>query len=165
MTSGHFLCCNNISIMPLSKSTFTVTLLWVSTFSTPILNHTSLNILNIYLTSLFAMLFRDLLCMLSCYAFAFVGHAVTLQFHYGFFFSILYSGHKIFFFSFSYIFSSTIAFFFLHFAHFTFVSLSSSVSVFLHFHAPKQFPYHAFLSCSPKTNSCSWFSCVLVSLY
>ena len=42
----------NISVVPLSKSTFTVTPLCISTFSTLISNYTSLSILNILLTSL-----------------------------------------------------------------------------------------------------------------
>ena len=42
----------NIPIASLSKSAFTITPSWVSTFSTPIFNHTSLNILNVLLTSL-----------------------------------------------------------------------------------------------------------------
>ena len=42
----------NIPVAPLSKSAFTVTPSWVSSFSTLIFNHTSLSILKVHLTSL-----------------------------------------------------------------------------------------------------------------
>ena len=90
--------------MLLSKSTFTVTPLCMSTFFTPIFSHTSLNILNIlliflYLSSSFAMLLRTsvyvpLYCMFSS-----IGYAAIPQFHHSFFFPVLHSGHKIFFLS------------------------------------------------------------------
>ena len=62
----------NIPVVLLSKSAFTVIPLWMSTFSTPIFNHTSLNILNVLLTSLclpfsFTVLFGgSLLVLPSC---------------------------------------------------------------------------------------------------
>ena len=75
----------NIPIMPLSKSTFTITPLWVSTFSIPIFNHTSFNILNVLLTSLclpssFAVLFGGSLYVLSSCIFSCVGHTTLLFF-------------------------------------------------------------------------------------
>ena len=90
----------NISVMPLSKSAFTITPSYVSTFSTPMFSHTFLNILNILLTSLYLFSFFAMLLGTSVHiplycTFLSIGHAATSQFYHSFFFSILYSGHKI----------------------------------------------------------------------
>jgi len=74
----------NIPVMLLSKSTFTIIPSWMFTFSIPIFNYTSFNILNILLTSLclpfsFAVLFEGSLYMLSGCIFLCVGH-ITLIF-------------------------------------------------------------------------------------
>jgi len=66
----------NIPVMPLFKSAFTVTLLYVSTFSTPMFSYISLNILNVFLISLclfsfFVVLFKISVCTLLCYAMLF----------------------------------------------------------------------------------------------
>ena len=66
----------NIPVMPLFKSAFTVTLLCVSTFSTPMFSYISLNILNVFLISLclfsfFVVLFKISVCTLLCYAMLF----------------------------------------------------------------------------------------------
>ena len=103
----------NILIVPLSKSAFTVTPWYISNFSTPIFNYTSLNILKVLLTFLclllsFAMLSRTSAYTPSCCAFTSLGYTTTPQFHYGFFSPILHSGHKIFPFSFSNTFFFTI---------------------------------------------------------
>ena len=75
----------NIPIIPLSKSTFTITPLWVSTFSIPIFNHTSFNILNVFLTSLclpssLAVLFGGSLHALSGYILSCAGCTILLSF-------------------------------------------------------------------------------------
>ena len=91
----------NISVVLVSKSTFTVIPSYMSTFSTPMFSYTSLNILNILLIflclfSFFAILFRVPVHIPLYCTFLSMGCTATLQFHYGFFFHILYSGHKIF---------------------------------------------------------------------
>ena len=90
----------NIPITPLSKSALTVMPLCISTFSTLIFNYTSLNILNIllmslWLTSSIAALLGISVHVPSCSTFPSIGCATTPQFHYGFFFSVLHSGHRI----------------------------------------------------------------------
>ena len=75
----------NIPVVPLSKSTFTVILSWMSTFSILIFNHTFLNILNILLISLcllfsFAVLFGGSLHMPPDYVFSCAGHTTLLSF-------------------------------------------------------------------------------------
>ena len=151
--------------MPLSKSTFTVMSLCVSTFSIPTLSHTFLNILNVLLISLCSLsslvaLFRAFVHVLPCCAFAPLGHTTTPQFYHGCFFSILYSRHKIFLFSSSNIFSSTTVSFLLHFVHLT---LLLSL-LFLYFHAPRQLSHYTFFNLSLEIKSCSQFSSVLVPL-
>ena len=64
----------NIPVVPLSKSAFTIMPSCVSTFSTPMFNHISLNILNVLLMSLclsfsFVVPFGTSVCALSCCAF------------------------------------------------------------------------------------------------
>ena len=76
--------------MPLSKSTLTIILLCLFTFSTLMFSHISLSILKVLLTSLclfpsLAILLRTSLYILLCYTFASMGCAATSQFHYGFF--------------------------------------------------------------------------------
>ena len=137
--------------------------LWVSIFSSPMFSHTSLNILNILLTSFspppfLAVPFGALIHVLLCCAFAVVDCAATPQFYYGFFFPILYSEHKIFL---SSIFFPLIMSFLLHLIHSTLYSPPS----FLCFHASKQFPHYRFLSCFLEINSYPRFSFVLVPLY
>ena len=126
-------------------------------------NNISLNILNILFTSLspppfLAVPFGALIHVLLCCTFAIIGYATTSQFHHGFFFPVLYSGHKIFLFS---IFLPLIMLFLPHLTHSTLHSPSS----FLCFHASIQFPHHRFLSCFPEINPCPQFSSVLVPLY
>ena len=70
----------NIPVVPLSKSTFIVTSLWVPTFSIPIVNQTSLRGFNVLLTSLsppssLAVPFGASVHALSCYAFLSLGYA------------------------------------------------------------------------------------------
>ena len=94
----------NIPIILLSKSAFTIIPLCVSTFSTPMFNHTSLSILNILLTflclsSFFTILFRTPIYMLPCCAFFCLEYTTTLQSHHGCFLLVLYSGHRILFLS------------------------------------------------------------------
>jgi len=69
----------NIPIVPLSKSTFIMTPLWVSVLSISISNYTSFNILKVLRTFLwqlfsFAMLSRSLVHMPLGYAFSSIGH-------------------------------------------------------------------------------------------
>ena len=145
--------------MLLSKSTFTIIPLCVSSFSIPIFNYTSLSILKVLLTSLcllpsFAVPSRAPAHILLCCAFVSLGHAVIPQFHYGFFSPILHSGHKIFLFSSSNTFSLIIIFFLPYFVHSTLLPLLLSSFLFLHFHALRHFVYHIFLSCFLEINPC-----------
>ena len=137
--------------------------LWVFIFSSPMFSYTSLNILNVLLTSLLSppslvAPFGALIHTLLCCVFAIVGRATTPQFYHGFFFPILHSEHKIFF---SPIFLLLIVLFLSHLTYSTLHPPSS----FLCFHASKQFIHHKFLSCFPEINPCSRFSSVLVPLY
>jgi len=96
----------NILVVPLSKSAFTVIPLYISTFSTPISSYTSLNILNVLLTSLcllpsLTMPFRVSICVLPYCTFLFVGHTASFQFYYSLFLPILHSRYKILLFSYS----------------------------------------------------------------
>ena len=129
----------NISVTLLSKSTFTVVSSCISAFSTPIFNHTSLNILNILLISLylffsFTVLFRTLVHILLYCAFSSIGYTATLQFQHSFFFPVLYSGHRILLLSCSNT-LSLIAFFLLHFIYCTLIISSLLASFSLQFHA------------------------------
>ena len=154
----------NISIVLLSKSTFTVTLSCISTFSIPISSYISLNILNIFLTSLYlffsyTVLFGTPVYALPCYVFFFMGRTITPQFHYSFFFPVLYSRHKILLLSCS----STllpIVSFFLHFVYCTFVISPLLAFSSLQFHAFWQRSHHIFFTCLSRRNSCSQFSWV-----
>ena len=79
----------NILVIPLFKSAFTVMPLYISTFSTPMFNHTFLNILNVLLTSLclfssFAIPFGTSVCMPPCYAFSSLEYATTPSFFFCF---------------------------------------------------------------------------------
>ena len=155
----------NIPVVLLSKSAFIVIPLCVSTFSIPIFSYTSLSILNILFASLclfpFLLHFLEPLPMYcSAVLFSVQGILLPPQFYHGCFFSVLYSRHQIFFLFSSNIFSSTIVFFPLHFVHLTLLP----ASLFLYFHASKQFSHHTFFSLSPETKPCSWFSSVLVPL-
>jgi len=129
----------NISTTPLSKSALTVIPLYISTFLTPIFNYTSLNILNILLISLWlassiAVLFGISVYMLPYCAFPSMGHTTTSQFHYGFFFPILHSRHRIFLLSYSNTFFPIMSFL-SHFIHCTLVISSLFASSSLQFYA------------------------------
>ena len=146
----------NIPVMPLSKSAFTVIPSCISTFSTLMFSHISLNILNILLKSLCSPLsltapFGLSICVLLCYTFASVGHAATLQFHYSLFLPILYSGHKIFLLSCSDTFL-IITSLLLHFTHSTLVISPLFASSSLQFHTSWHKSYHMFLNCFSRRN-------------
>ena len=124
--------------MPLSKSAFTIMPSCVSTFSTPMSSYTSLNILNILLTSLcsppsLTAPFGVSVHVLPCCAFPSVGHAAYLQFHYSLFLPTLYSGHKILLLSCSNTFLVLIPFLQLHPSFYTLYTplLSSLLSLLL----------------------------------
>ena len=85
-----------------------------------------------------------------------------ITFHHGCFFLVPYSGHKIFFLSFFDI-PSTISFL-PHHLYFMLTAPLSLAVFSLHFHALRQLLHYTFFKCSPKTNPCPWFSCVLVPL-
>ena len=138
---------------------------YISIFSILMFNHIFFNILKVLFTSLcsppfLAVLFGASIHVLPCCAFTSMGCATTLQFHYGFFFPVLYSGHKIFFHSFWYIFSPTTVSFLLYFVYLTL--LPSLLS--LHFCASKQLSHHIFLDHSSKINPCLWLTSVLILL-
>ena len=149
----------NILVTPLSKSAFTVMPLCISIFSTPIFNHTSFSILNVLLTFLclsfsFTVLFGTSVCVLLYCVFLSVGCTTTLQFHYGFFFPVLYSRHRISFLSHS----STLSFIvslFLHFIHCTLVISPLLASFSLQFYAFWKRLYYIFFTCPLRRNSCS----------
>jgi len=115
----------NISIIPLSKSALTIMSPYISTFFTPIFNHTSLNILNVLLI-FFWLVFSFIILLgisvhaLPCCAFFSIGYTTTPQFYYSFFFFVLHSKHRIFLFSCSNILSSIMSFF-LHFIYYTLI--------------------------------------------
>ena len=75
----------NIPVAPLSKSTFTITPSWVSIFSIPIFNHTSLSISKVCLTSLclpfsFAVPSRAPAHALLYCTFPLLGHTISVSF-------------------------------------------------------------------------------------
>ena len=151
--------------MLLSKSTFTIIPLCISTFSTLIFNHTSLSILNVlfiflYSPSSLTMPFGASVHVPLCCAFLCSECTATFQFHYGCFLSILYFEHQIFLLSSSNIFSSTIVFFLPYFVYLTLLP----AFLFFYFYTSRQLLYYIFLSFSPETKSCSWFFSVLVPL-
>ena len=93
----------NIPAMLLFKSTFIIIPLCIFTFSTLISSHTSLNILNVLLTSLclppsLAVPFGVSVHVLPCCTFLSVGHTTSPQFHHSLFLPTLHSGYKILFF-------------------------------------------------------------------
>ena len=149
----------NILVVLLSKSIFTVILSCISTFSTPMFSYTFFNILNILLMSFClsfscTVLFRTPVYVPLYCVFLSVGCATTLQFYYGFFFPVLYSGHRISLLSYS----STLSFIvslFLHFIHCTLVISPLLVSSSLQFHAFWQRLYHIFFTCPSRRNPCS----------
>ena len=145
--------------MALSGSILTIIPLCMSTFSIPIFSYLSLNIFIVLLMSLSIVLFEVLFYMLpfSCYAFVSVDYVTTFQFYHGFFLPTSYSGYKIFFLFFSSIPFITVSFFLC----FILVTFSTFVFVSLHLHISRHAWHHTFLNCSPETNSCLWFSCVL----
>ena len=152
----------NIPVIPLSKSALTIMHLCISTFSTPIFNYISLNILNILLTSLWpissiAALLGISIHMPSCYTFPSMGHATTLQFHHSFFFPVLHSRHRISFLSCFNTFPS-IASFLLYFIHCTLVITPLFASSSLQFYVFWYRSHYIFLTCFSRRNSCSWFS-------
>ena len=125
----------NIPVVPLSKSTFTVTPLYISIFSTPIFSHTSLSILNILLTSFCSLLFLAVpfgpsVHMLPYCTFPSVGHSTSSQFYHSLFLPTLYSGHRIFFLSHSNTFL-TIASLLLYFTYSTLIISSFFASLSL----------------------------------
>ena len=148
----------NISVVPLSKSAFTVTPLCVSTFSTPMFSHTSLNILNVLLKSLcsspsLAIPFRPSIYIPLCYAFTSVGRTATPQLYYSLFLSILHSGHKIPFFSCSDTFLIIISLL-PYFIYSTLVISPLFASLSLQFHTSWHKSYHTFLDCFSRRNPC-----------
>ena len=95
----HFLVHKHLCCASIQKHLYCYTLIYVYFFYSNV-QHTSLNILNILLMFLclfffFAILFRVPVHILLYCTFLSMGCTATLQFHYGFFFYILYSGHKI----------------------------------------------------------------------
>ena len=154
----------NISVVPLSKSIFTVIPLCISTFSTPIFNYTSLSILNVlFIVSAHLSLtvpFGASVHIPFCCAFLCSGYTTIFQFYYGRFFSVLHSKHQIFLLSSSDIFSPTIVSFLLYWVYLTLLS----AFLFLYFYASRQLLYYTFLSFSLETKLYLWFSFVLVSL-
>ena len=167
-TTGFFNFCNlnpflaaiflsiNIPVVLLSKSIFTIMLLCIFTFFTLMFSYTFLNILNILLMFFYlffscTILFGTPVCVPPCYAFPSIGYATTLQFHCGFFFPVLYSGHRILlFFLFQYSFFYYISFFILYTLYSCYLSspcfFLSPVSCFL----AKIVPYIFYLSFKEK---------------
>ena len=144
--------------MPLSKSAFTVMPLCISTFSIPISSYTSLNILNILLTSLCLPLFLAMPFKVSVhappyYAFPSVGHATSPQFYYFLFLPILHFGHKILLLSCFDTFL-TIIFLLSYFAHSTLIISSLFASSFLQFYASWHRSHYTFLTCLSRRNPC-----------
>jgi len=153
----------NIPIALLSKSALTVMPLYVSTFSTLIFNHTSLSILNVLLISLwlassFAVLFGISVYTLPCCSFSSIGCTATPQFHHGFFFPVLHSGHRISLFSHSNTLFPITSF--LYFIYCTLVISPLFSSFSLQFHAFWYRSHHMFFTCLSRRNSCPWFSWV-----
>ena len=139
----------NISVVLLSKSTFTITPLCISIFSTPISSYTFLSILNVLLTSLcfspsLATLFRASIHMPLCYAFSCLGYTTSFQFYHFLFLSTLYSEYNIPFLSCSNTFH-TIAFLLLHSMYSTLIILFLLASSSLQFHASWYILHHMFL--------------------
>lgn len=152
----------NIPIAPISKNALTVMFSYISTFFIPILSHISLNILNVLLTSLqlfsfFTMLFGAPTYILLYYIFTSMGYTTFPQFHYGFFCSILYSRHRIFFLFYSITFSP-IASLLSHSMHCILVIFSLLSFSFLQFQASWQGSHHILLICLRGRNPCSQFS-------
>jgi len=148
----------NILVTPLFKSAFTIMPLCISTFSTPMSSYTSLNILNVLLTFFYlppslTVPFRVSVHVPLYCAFPSVGYTTSLQFHYSFFFSTLYSGHKILLFSCSDIFF-TIVSLFLHFIHSTLIIFSLFASPSLQFYASWYRLHYMFLICFLRRNPC-----------
>jgi len=151
----------NTSVMPLSKSTFTITLSCMFTFSTPIFSYTSLNILNILLIFLclfffFAVLLETSIHILFCCTFPFIEHTTTPQFYYSFFFSILYFEYKIFLLSCFNTFLPIISFL-LHSTYCTLVISFLFTSPFFQFYAFWYRLYYIFLICLLRRKSYSQF--------
>jgi len=127
----------NISIILLPKSTLTIMPLCVFTFSTPIFNYTSLNILNILLTFFwlifsFAVLFGISVYVLLYCTFPSIEYTATSQFYCSFFFLVLHSRYRIFLFSCSNTLSFIVFFYTLHPCYFfSFCFFLSLVSCFL----------------------------------
>ena len=111
--------------------------LCVFTFSTPIFNYTSLNILNILLTFFwlifsFAVLFGISVYVLLYCTFPSIGYTATSQFYCSFFFLVLHSRYRIFLFSCSNTLSFIVFFYTLHPCYFfSFCFFLSLVSCFL----------------------------------
>ena len=144
--------------MPLSKSTFTVTSSCISIFSTPMSSYTSLNILNVLLTSLCSPLSLAIPFGVSVHApsyctFPYMGCTTSFQFYHSLFLPTLHSGHKILLFSHSDTFL-TIASLLLHFTYSTLVISSLFAFLSLQFHASWYRPHHMFLTCLSKRNPC-----------
>jgi len=88
-----------------------------------------------------------------CCTFFSMEHAATLQFYHSFFFSVLYSGYKIFLLSCSDTLPS-IAFFLSHFIYYTLIIFSLLASPSLQFHASWQKLYYTFLTCLLRKKPC-----------
>ena len=143
---------------PLFKSAFTVMPLCISIFSTPMSSYTSLNILNVLLTFFYlspslTVPFRVSVHVPLYCAFPSVGYTTSLQFYYSFFFSTLYSGHKILLFYHSDIFF-TIVSLFLHFIHSTLIIFSLFASSSLQFYTSWYRLHYMFLTCFLRRNPC-----------
>ena len=154
----------NILVTPLFKSAFTVMPLCISIFSTPMSSYTSLNILNVLLTFFYlspslTVPFRVSVHVPLYCAFPSVGYTTSLQFYYSFFFSTLYSGHKILLFYHSDIFF-TIVSLFLHFIHSTLIIFSLFASSSLQFHASWYRLYVSYLFLKKES-----LSLIFVDLY
>ena len=142
--------------------------MYISTFPTPIFNHISLNILNIFLMSLwltspFIMLFGISVHMPLYYTFSSIGHTTTPQFYHSFFFSILYSGHKIFLLFYSNTLSPIVSLL-LHLIHCTLVISPLFASLSFQFYTSWQRSYYTFLTCLLRKKPCPWFSWVCIPL-
>ena len=101
--------------------------------------------------------------MLPYCAFSCLGCAATLQSHHGCFLPIPHSGHRIISLS-SFDTSATISLC-PHQVHFTLTTSLSFAKFSFYLYTSRHWLHQIFFSCSPETNLCLQFSCVLVPLY
>ena len=111
----------------------------------------------------FTVLFGTPICIPPYCASLCLGCAATLQFHYGCFFSVLYSGHRILSPS-SFDIPATTSLY-LYQVHFTLTAPLSFAKFSLYLYASRHWLYQIFFNCSPETKPYPWFSCILVPLY